>query len=252
MENEKIVIKSERESIVKLVAIIAVFGVVFIVLGVIIGIKDKNDYRKHLSDAYDSFKISSTPTYSLTHNREAYKMSEIYSQKKKVYKGDSLKDNVIDEAMDGLYTPDYTLKLPLIIGGGIMIFFAAMILEAFRKVELTVTDKRVTGKCAWGKVVELPINQVSAIAMGGKKGVAIATSSGMVKFSYIKNREQIFNAVSELLKNKQDTPVQAAAPVVQNISQSDADELAKFKQLLDSGAITQEEYDAKKKQLLGL
>ena len=33
---------------------------------------------------------------------------------------------------------------------------------------------------------------------------------------------------------------------------SDADELKKYKDLLDSGAITQEEFDAKKKQLLGL
>lgn len=33
---------------------------------------------------------------------------------------------------------------------------------------------------------------------------------------------------------------------------SAADEILKYKQLLDSGAITQEEYDAKKKQLLGL
>ena len=33
---------------------------------------------------------------------------------------------------------------------------------------------------------------------------------------------------------------------------SSADELLKFKQLLDSGVITQDEFDAKKKQLLGL
>lgn len=33
---------------------------------------------------------------------------------------------------------------------------------------------------------------------------------------------------------------------------SSADELKKFKELLDSGVITQEEFDAKKKQLLGL
>lgn len=38
----------------------------------------------------------------------------------------------------------------------------------------------------------------------------------------------------------------ASAPV------SAADELKKFKELLDSGIITQEEFDAKKKQLLGL
>ena len=38
--------------------------------------------------------------------------------------------------------------------------------------------------------------------------------------------------------------------VVQQVS--DADELAKFKKLLDDGIITQEEFDAKKKQILGL
>lgn len=33
---------------------------------------------------------------------------------------------------------------------------------------------------------------------------------------------------------------------------SEADELAKFKRLLDQGVLTQEEFDAKKKQILGL
>ena len=39
---------------------------------------------------------------------------------------------------------------------------------------------------------------------------------------------------------------------MQIVQQSNADELKKFKELLDSGIITQEEFDAKKKQLLGL
>ncbi len=38
-------------------------------------------------------------------------------------------------------------------------------------------------------------------------------------------------------------------PVVQT---SAADKLVKFKSLLDAGVITQEEFDAKKKQLLGI
>lgn len=33
---------------------------------------------------------------------------------------------------------------------------------------------------------------------------------------------------------------------------SAADEIIKFKQLLDAGILTQEEFDAKKKQLLGI
>jgi hypothetical protein len=36
------------------------------------------------------------------------------------------------------------------------------------------------------------------------------------------------------------------------VETSNADEILKFKNLLDSGIITQEEFDAKKKQLLGL
>ena len=43
-------------------------------------------------------------------------------------------------------------------------------------------------------------------------------------------------------------PVAAAAPA----APSAADELLKFKQLLDMGAITEAEYNAKKAQLLGL
>ena len=45
-------------------------------------------------------------------------------------------------------------------------------------------------------------------------------------------------------------PVQQAAP--QPTAASVAEEILKFKQLLDMGAITQEEFEAKKKQLLGL
>ena len=40
--------------------------------------------------------------------------------------------------------------------------------------------------------------------------------------------------------------------VVANSQSTPADELKKYKELLDSGIITQEEFDAKKKQLLGL
>lgn len=52
--------------------------------------------------------------------------------------------------------------------------------------------------------------------------------------------DQITAAVGE--QNNQSTPPQASA----------ADEILKYKNLLDMGAITQEEFDAKKKELLGL
>jgi pyruvoyl-dependent arginine decarboxylase (PvlArgDC) len=48
--------------------------------------------------------------------------------------------------------------------------------------------------------------------------------------------------------------VEAHKPKVAQVVQqtSAADELLKYKQLLDAGVITQEEFDAKKKELLGL
>lgn len=51
----------------------------------------------------------------------------------------------------------------------------------------------------------------------------------------------------EAIRNFKKPVVVAAAPAA-----SAADEIKKFKDLLEAGAITQEEFDAKKKQLLGL
>ena len=51
----------------------------------------------------------------------------------------------------------------------------------------------------------------------------------------------------EAEKAKQEQITSTSAPTI-----SAADELKKFKELLDSGIISQEEFDAKKKQLLGL
>lgn len=57
--------------------------------------------------------------------------------------------------------------------------------------------------------------------------------------------EQIAALLSVIVDSQRSTDVQQEAP-------SSADELMKFKQLLDTGAITQAEYDAKKKQILRL
>lgn len=57
--------------------------------------------------------------------------------------------------------------------------------------------------------------------------------------------EQIVALLSVIVDSQRHTSAQHGAG-------SSADELLKFKQLLDAGAITQDEYDAKKKEILGL
>ncbi len=57
--------------------------------------------------------------------------------------------------------------------------------------------------------------------------------------------------ISKLLVERQQKPM-SATTINQVVPQSTADELKKYKDLFDSGVISQEEFDAKKKQLLGL
>ena len=203
--------------------------------------------RNYSDDKWDNMIKTATEEYYRHRLDKAETQAKMFKGAKKLY----IEEFGILEFLGFENAARKHLKYGIIF---FTLFFIAakLIYAAFHEVSLIVTDKRVTGKTAWGKQVELPRNQLSAIAMGGIKGVAIATSSGKIKFSLIKNREEIFRIISDLLKEKQDSTPAVAAPVPAAPHSTDADELAKYKSLLGSGAITQEEYDAKKKQILGL
>lgn len=115
------------------------------------------------------------------------------------------------------------------------------------RVELTATNKRIYGKAAFGKRVDLPIDSISAIGTSMLWGIDIGTSSGRIHFKFVENNDKIHSVLSKLLLERQQEKT------LSNIqTASSADELKKFKELLDSGAITQEEFNLKKKQILGL
>lgn len=118
--------------------------------------------------------------------------------------------------------------------------------------EIVVTDKRIYGKVAFGKRVDLPLDSVSAVATTAfTQGVSISTSSGRITFLFLSKKEKIASTIRKLLIERQQKPV-AATTIKQEIPQSNAEELRKYKELLDMGVISKEEFDAKKKQLLGL
>ena len=159
-----------------------------------------------------------------------------------------------------LYTmiPDFWNKSSIVVGisldiGLILALFGLIINIALSKVSIIVTDKRVYGTANWGKRVDFPLDSISAVAMGAFKGIAVATSSGKISFKGIKNNVEVFEAISALLIKRQNKETSlSVASSKQEHTQSNADELKKFKELLDSGVITQEEFEAKKKQLLGV
>lgn len=117
--------------------------------------------------------------------------------------------------------------------------------------EIVVTDKRVYGKAAFGKRVDMPFDSISAISLSAMKGIAVATSSGKIAFKFIKNNREVHAEISKLLIGRQNEK----RPVTNNTEDARPDaaaELKKYKELLDCGVITSEEFEAKKKQILNL
>ncbi len=91
--------------------------------------------------------------------------------------------------------------------------------------------------------------QFSVTGEVGSKGGTIAAgydeNTVFFKKKNLKVAEDIRSFLEEKIINKS-----SRVPMTQPLSS--ADELKKYKDLLDQGIITQEEFDAKKKQLLGL
>ena len=121
------------------------------------------------------------------------------------------------------------------------------------KYSLTVTDKNVYGKNCFGKKVTLPLHMISAYAT--RKFLAtviITTMSGKIKFLCQGNYNEIARVLKKLLNERQkNTEIQESLQSRQSNANS-LDDLVKLKTLLDSGIITQEEFDVKKKELLKL
>jgi len=156
------------------------------------------------------------------------------------------------EAMLFTFVPGLPTAFALDMGL-LLTIVGAIIYFSLSRIAITVTDKRVYGNTTWGKRVDLPLDSISAVSLSALKGVAVATSSGRIVFKGIENYKEVHQTISDLLIDRQNNRITSTlATITQEIPQSNADELAKYKELLDKDIITKEEFDAKKKQLLGL
>ena len=122
-----------------------------------------------------------------------------------------------------------------------------------RSYSLTITDKCIYGKTMFGNRVELPIDSISMITtISLLKGIVVTTSIKKKKvFLLIKNLDDVYRELNDLVIEKRHN-AKVTNGDKENRPIINAEELKKMKELLDMGIITQEEFDAKKKQLLGL
>lgn len=136
---------------------------------------------------------------------------------------------------------------------------------------LVLTDKGLSGQCK--KIfstaqLQLPMDKIDNIMVtenlinkiDGGKTVAIRSASGLIKFPWVQNADEFVNATlaeiekyNQSLKNVDQNLVSAiSGNSVQKAQpeKSAAQKIKDLKELLDSGLITQDEFDAKKKDLL--
>lgn len=134
----------------------------------------------------------------------------------------------------------------------VLIVVVIIIKKMAKKCSLNVTSSRIWGCTAFGKQVDLPVDSVSAIGKGAFSSIAISTSSGSIKFLAIKNQNEIYNVLNQLLINRQNINNQRGNSASVGYVPSNTETLKEYKSLLDMGVITQAEFDAKKTQLLNL
>lgn len=224
---EKEIIKGEnifKKTVGKVLKIIFIATIILAIISFISANVRENYFEKCMNIHKEQLKV--------TWRSEEYKQLE-----EKYQKASNKEDFWWDTYQNTMYCA---------IGTGVITVLLLVFKFYASKMEIVVTNKRVYGVARFGKRVDLPIDLISAVGTCMFKGIIVSSSSGKIRFLLINNRDEIHRTISELLIERQ------GRKEVVNVSKSNADELKKYKELLDSGVITQEEFNAKKKQLLGL
>lgn len=122
----------------------------------------------------------------------------------------------------------------------IFAFFVCLILSLM--VNITVTNKKVLGCTSKYTKASIPIESIESVNLVNPYNISLKTSTGefVYLFNGFKNAPELVKIINELILDNNEK------------SESDLDLLKKYKDLLDSGVITQLEFDAKKKEILKL
>ena len=140
----------------------------------------------------------------------------------------------------------------------VFVFFSILtiiIYAILKKCELTVTEKNIIGKSILGRKVTLPLYMVSSFSTRKFLSlISVSSASGRTKFYFIANNQEIGdvlqNSINERQANTQTAQQTISTP--QQAPINNLDDLKKLKELLDAEIITKEEFEQKKKQILGL
>ncbi len=154
----------------------------------------------------------------------------------------------LGEAVTENYMAYFITSYILFIVGGSFVVIGGIFYLCWASVELIIENERVYGIAKFRTRVDIPMDSISAVGTSFLNGINIGSSSGRICFKFVENNEEIHSCISKLIMERQ----QSKTATTTNQLNTNADELQKYKNLLDNGVITQEEFEQKKKQLLNL
>ncbi len=130
--------------------------------------------------------------------------------------------------------------------------------------ELTVTEREVSGAYTtiipiFKKTLKMPIEKIdNIVVMNGLqeklsfgKRIVISSTAGKISFPYVWNADEIVEKVlASMGRSVQDTAISAPREE-QNSASSVIGKIKELSELKNAGIITEEEFELKKKELLG-
>lgn len=128
----------------------------------------------------------------------------------------------------------------------IMLLIGSILYIADKKTELVIYENEIIGKKIDGKTVQFLLKDIKSVETTKTQGLKITGAGIKYDIHLIENAEEMKNILMDMLAK-----VQHEQPVVAVVGSS-ANDIKEYKELLDAGIITQEEFDKKIKQLLGL
>lgn len=276
---EKEIIKSEKKNLKKVWKFLwKILGIIFIVTTVI-GLINYRGYKKGQDASIDAMLLASDEFDSIKDKKEL--IEKMYSflnpipfsfrtEYGIIDNSDSI--NAADKTEEALkkvlkefgyetYSGSYYLKytnfieyyfnewigLPLMV---IILFCILLSLTIFikldKKSEIVITDNVITFKNMFGRTSQALLKDITSVNIIMFDGLKIIGNGFKHKIILIENNVVLEDKIMKLLRGIKSN---------ERLNREEKDfsiEIKKYKELLDSGVITQEEFEKKKKELLNL
>ena len=222
--------------------------------------KYQDDYETMVKMMYNDLNPS---YYSTTVGGYTFNNSEVIDAATKVDRslGKILSYNGYDCTYGSEYLKyigfvDYSINntlVPFIVWGALTLLLGALNLCYYidTKRQVIIYTDRIVCKKGKKTAKEFLLKDVKSVELASMKALMIRGNGFKHRINLLSNAKELKTTIMDSLATIPAERI-TTTEIKQEIISSNADELKKFKDLLDAGIISQEEFDSKKKQLLGL